>query len=231
MCSRSGGPTASDWDLGHLRFRWSRARQQRATASLGQGIDGCRWAYRAVVGLQWNGSQGSGHVHERTEVVSLEQHAFLSREHVPSAATWQAAISELGYDFTIDPELKPFEDSGFVPCSLGGESTGFEIYYQPAWELLREYSQLKDRIGSRDYSITFRWGGDLAEVASVLIASAALAKSFDAVVFYPDDDLFYRFDGLVNEIGSALEGDDGHDQAPPAPPEKKSSLFGFLRRG
>lgn len=137
--------------------------------------------------------------------MSLEQHAFMSRENVPSAATWQAAIGELGFDFTIDPELKPFEDSGFVPCSLGGKKTGFEIYYGPARELVSEYAQLKDKIGRRDYSITFRWGGDLAEAASVLIASAALVKSFDAVVFYPDDDLFYSFDELLNEIGSALE--------------------------
>lgn len=140
--------------------------------------------------------------------MSLEQHAFMDRESIPSAASWQSAIDELGYDFRLDPDLKPFEDSGFIPCSLRGDKTGFEIYYQPSAELVREFPRLRDRIAGRDYSITFRWGGDLAEVASVLIASAALARSFDAVVFYPDDDLFYNLDELVAEIGSALGSDD-----------------------
>ena len=102
----------------------------------------------------------------------LEQHAFLRKGSVPSGADWQAAIDRLGLAFQLDPTLTPFEDSGFLPCSLAGKETGFEIYYEPAESLLASYPQLREGIGDRDYAISFRWGGDMAECASVLIASA-----------------------------------------------------------
>ena len=72
-------------------------------------------------------------------------------------------------------------------------------------ELLTAYPQLKENTGLRDYSISFRWGGDMAECACVLIASAALAKSFGALVYYPDDNLLYSYDDLVREAKQALE--------------------------
>jgi hypothetical protein len=137
--------------------------------------------------------------------MSLEQHAFLTRGSVPSRADWQAAIVRLGFDLQIYPGLKPFEDSGFLPCKLGAKDSGFEIYYDPADELLTAYPQMKEKVGHRDYCISFRWGGDMAECACVLIASAALAKSFDAVVYYPDDDLIYSLDALVSDAKEALE--------------------------
>ena len=44
----------------------------------------------------------------------------------------------------------------------------------------------------------------MAECACVLIVSAALAKSFDAVVYYEDGDLLYTVDQLVKEAKEAL---------------------------
>jgi len=137
--------------------------------------------------------------------LSLEQHAFLMKGTVPSRTDWQAAITEIGFDMQIDPELKPFEAFGFLPCKLEGRDSGFEIYYDPSDELLTAYPQLKENTGLRDYSISFRWGGDMAECACVLIASAALAKSFGALVYYPDDNLLYSYDDLVREAKQALE--------------------------
>ena len=137
--------------------------------------------------------------------MSLEQHAFMTKGSVPSRANWQAAIGQLGFDLQFDQQLKPFEDSGFLPCKLRAKDSGFEIYYEPADDLLTAYPQMKEKVGHRDYCISFRWGGDMAECACVLIASAALAKSFDAVVYYPDDDLIYGFDELLSDAKEVLQ--------------------------
>jgi hypothetical protein len=136
--------------------------------------------------------------------MALEQHALLRKESVPSRAEWQAAIAHLGFDLQLDLELKPFESSGFLPCTLAGKQSGFEIYYEPADEIVKAYPHLKEKTGSRHYSISFRWGGDMAEGACVMIASAALAKSFDAVLYYPDDDLLYSSDDLVRDAKECM---------------------------
>lgn len=136
--------------------------------------------------------------------MSLEQHAFLRRCSVPSREAWQTAILRLGFDMQLGPNLNPFEDSGFLPCKLAGNDSGFEIYYDPAAEVSIAYPGLKDKIAGRDYSISFRWGGDMIECACVLIASAALAKSFDAAVYCPGDNLFYGPEDLVREAQKAV---------------------------
>lgn len=138
------------------------------------------------------------------QYMSLEQHALIARENVPSVTAWQAAITQLGFDFQIDPELKPFEDTGFVPCKLGQLDSGFEIYYESVGNVLSSYPQIKEKIEPRDFAISFRYAGDMAECACALIASASLAKSFDAVIYDPQDDLIYSFDDLISEIGLVL---------------------------
>lgn len=47
-----------------------------------------------------------------------EQLAFIKKTRVSDRRTWQAAIDACGFDFQLDPDLKPFEDSGFLPCKL-----------------------------------------------------------------------------------------------------------------
>lgn len=136
--------------------------------------------------------------------MSIEQHAFIVREDVPTVTAWQAAITQCGFDLQINPTLQPFESSGFVPCQLGGDDSGFEISYESAAELLDTYAHLQEQVGPRDTAITFRFGADMAECACVLIASTALAKSFGALVYYPDDDLVYTVEDLISEAREAL---------------------------
>jgi hypothetical protein len=137
--------------------------------------------------------------------MSIEQHAFMQKAKVPSRDEWQAAVDRLGFDLQIDPGLRPFEDSGFLPCKLSGRDSGFEIYYEAADELLDQRPALKGKLGGRNFAISFRWGGDWAECACVCIASAALAASFDAVVYYDDDALIYSADDLVREAHAAMK--------------------------
>jgi hypothetical protein len=136
--------------------------------------------------------------------MSLLQTAYLDRRSVPQRDALQAAIDALGFDCKLDAFYVPFQASGFLPCTLNGNNAGFEIYFEPVTELLAQFPSLVPTIGSRDAAITFRWGGDMAECACVLIVSAALAKSFSAVVHYQDDDLLYSADQLVQDASSAL---------------------------
>ena len=71
--------------------------------------------------------------------VANSQYAFIDRERVPSREAWQAAITKSGFDLQLDPELKPFEDSGFSPCTLLGSASGVEIYYSDDPEDIGEF--------------------------------------------------------------------------------------------
>ena len=114
-----------------------------------------------------------------------EQYAFLNKDQVPSRDAWQAAIDECGFDFQLDPDLRPFEDSGFLPCRLMGSEGGFEIYYFPASDVADDFRHIAH---GRDFCISFCWGGSMRHCASVMIASYALAKSFDAILSYEGED-------------------------------------------
>jgi hypothetical protein len=137
--------------------------------------------------------------------MSLQQTAFVSRERVPNHHTLQAAVALLGFDCQIDRFYEPHTSSGFLPCVLAGIETGAEIYFESSANVLVDFPQHSAEVGRRDVAITFRWGGDLAECAFVLIVSAALAKSFDAIVLYQDDDMISTFDQLVGEAREALQ--------------------------
>jgi hypothetical protein len=137
--------------------------------------------------------------------MSLQQTAYIARANVPDRAALQAAVDALGFDCKIDAFYVPFECSGFLPCVLAGTESGFEIYFDSAADVLSDFPQLKERVGNRDVAITFRWGGDMAECACVLIVSAALAKATGAIVHYQDDDMLYSTEQLVEEARAALQ--------------------------
>ena len=104
----------------------------------------------------------------------------------------------------LNPDLDPLHDTGFSPAKLTGINSGFEIYSESAKSVVENQPQLAENIGSRDWCISFRWGGDLSECACVLAASAGLVKLCDAVAYYPGDDLTYDLDGLVKEANEAI---------------------------
>lgn len=156
--------------------------------------------------------------------MSLLQTAFIERSRVPDRAKLEESVRSLGFDLTIDEFYRPFDCEGFLPCILKGRKSGFEIYFESPSEAVQSFPYLKAEIGNRDSAISFRWGGDMAECACVLIVSAALAKSFGAVVHYRDDDLLYSPDQLIEEAKGALqtaESEPPRRSPPPPPPPKK----------
>jgi len=137
--------------------------------------------------------------------MSLEMHVFLEKRRVPDRASWQAAVDSLALPFQLDSDLDPIHDTGFSPSKINGLDSGFEIYSESAAGLLQDHAELAKAVGSRDWCISFRWGGDMNECACVLAASAALVKLCDALAYYPDDNLTYDLKRLIAETQSCLQ--------------------------
>jgi hypothetical protein len=70
---------------------------------------------------------------------------------------------------------------------------------------LANHPDLAESVGNRDVAMTFRWGGDMAECACVLIVTAVLAQNFGAIVHYEDDDMLYSGEQLLEEARVALK--------------------------
>ncbi|HUF61001.1 MAG TPA: hypothetical protein VMN36_02905 [Verrucomicrobiales bacterium] len=130
----------------------------------------------------------------------------MRRNHVPNHSQLQAAIDATGFPLVLDTFYQPFESSGFHPCKLGDADSGFEVLWQPIEEIYDAWPTLRDAIQDRDVCLTFIWHGDMAECASVLIVSAALARGFDAVVFNQDHEILSTADQLMDEANAAIEG-------------------------
>jgi hypothetical protein len=137
--------------------------------------------------------------------MALQQTAYLHGESVPQRDALQATVDALGFDCELDASYVPFKSEGYMPCILMGQGSGFEIYFEPAAECLRDFPGLTALVGNRNSAITFRWGGDMAECACVLIVCAALAKCANAIVHYQDDDIVYSTEQLIEEARAALQ--------------------------
>lgn len=134
--------------------------------------------------------------------MSLELYAFVDR--LPDWHIWQTAIDQTGFDLKLDPELDLSGDEGFSPCQIQGKASGFEIDVMPAAELLHEYPDLIPTVGARLHVVCFRWGGDFAEAACVLIASLALARNLGSIVYDPEERVVCEVASLENEIRDCL---------------------------
>jgi hypothetical protein len=137
--------------------------------------------------------------------MSLAMHVFLKKSSVPDRSSLQDAVNSLGLPLVLDPELNPLVDSGFSPSKkIKNTDSGFEISSEPAQDLLQNYPHLAKTIAGRDWCITFRWGGDMNECACVMAASAGLVKLCGALAFYPDDDLVYDLNQLLDDAKNCL---------------------------
>jgi hypothetical protein len=129
-----------------------------------------------------------------------EQYAFLHRTRVPNRDRWQQAIGPAGFNLRLDPALQPRINVGYVPCMLNGAKSGVEMYFEDSHEFLESFRDLAD---DRDCCIAFRWGGSVSECACAMIASFALAESFDAVVSYegePPAESLQKFREEIEEV-------------------------------
>lgn len=121
--------------------------------------------------------------------MSNTQFAFLMKDQVPNRSALQASIDSLDFNLQLDPEFTPFEDEGFSPCNLNGnDDVGFEIYYEPASDIVEDDEDFQNIVSNKDYCISMCWGGEMADCVSVLIVSCALAKDFGAIISYEGEE-------------------------------------------
>ena len=136
--------------------------------------------------------------------MALELHIFMQVLRVPNREDWQHTIEQLGFPTVLDLTLDLRRDTGFTPTSYKGKSTGFELYLEPAADVLSSYAHIEPKIDGRDMCVTFRWGSDLTECDAALSAAAALVKLTDGVYFYPDDDILYNVDETIDAVRKDL---------------------------
>jgi hypothetical protein len=135
--------------------------------------------------------------------MSLDLYTLL--DQLPDRAAWQAAIHGACLDLKLPLSLEVSRHKGFVPCEILGKSSGFELTVVSAAQVLRDYASLAS-VGRRQHAMCFRWTGDLAECACVLAANLALVRSFQALAYYPSDDLYYDVAKLEKGLRDCVEG-------------------------
>lgn len=136
--------------------------------------------------------------------MSIELHIFMHDSRLPTRESWQQAIEEMRFPTVLDETLDVQQQTGFSPTVYAGQSTGFEFALEPAADLLSSYSHIAARVGDREKCATFRWGGDLTEMAAALSAAAALTKLTDGIYYYPNDDIVYGADEAVEATRNDL---------------------------
>jgi len=94
--------------------------------------------------------------------MSLTQTAFLDKSSVQIGKRLEEAVRGLGFDLLIDDFYQPFKCSGFLPCTLNGKKSGFEIYFDSPDEASEQYPRLKEKIENRKLcnhlSLGWRYG-------------------------------------------------------------------------
>lgn len=129
--------------------------------------------------------------------MAIELHIFTDDSRMPSRDVWQREIEQLGFPTVLDSSFDLRGGTGFTPTTYQGKATGFELYLEPAVNVLSGYPHVAPKVGDRDKCVTFRWGSDLAECAAALSTAAALAKLTDGIYFYPDDNVLYNADEAI----------------------------------
>jgi len=149
---------------------------------------------------------GPGKLKLREEEAKCPSRWFwiLEKSRIPDRASLQDSVDSLGLPSQFYPTLGLVNDRGFSPSSIRGISSSFEIYSQSAQGVLKDYPQIGEAVGARDWTITLRLGSRMSECAWVFAASAAMVRLFDAVACYPTDDTLRTLRNLVDEFQDCL---------------------------
>lgn len=157
--------------------------------------------------------------------MSNTQFAFINKEKIPDRISLQSFIEKLGFDLKLDPDFTPLTDEGFSPCILNGESDiGFEIYYEPAADIIEEDEKLDEIAGGRDFCISFVWRGSMKDCASAMIVCAALAKFSDAVISYEGEEP-ETFESLMAGAQQAISQDFSEPETPHSKIEEEDEYY------
>jgi hypothetical protein len=121
---------------------------------------------------------------------SMELHVFLQDAALPTRGEWQTAINEQGFCLTLNEALDVRHHTGLSTALYWGRRSGFEFSLCPAVDVALSCMEISARIGARDLSANFRWRGNALESVVVYIASAALARLANGIVYLPQKNRF-----------------------------------------
>jgi hypothetical protein len=120
--------------------------------------------------------------------MSIEIHVLSDRK-LASIGVWQQAIAAEAFALVLDPEVDFEKASGFVPASLSGRQSGFEMYHDDAAELMETYADTPGLVFDHawKHALSFRWGSLDHEGISAFMAATAYARATGGVVFDPQE--------------------------------------------
>ena len=105
--------------------------------------------------------------------MSYDLNVYLKRSNMPSPASWKAAINDAGFPVILDDDFEVDSFSGFLPCPVNGEISGFEYYAS----VVSPKEAREMGVGEEsDFSVQFCFGSRELELVSALAASSVLAS-------------------------------------------------------
>ena len=107
---------------------------------------------------------------------------------------WQDAITKASFRVQLDHDFDIDTFTGFLPCRLDGELTGFEYY--PSKVSTVEVRQL-DLPAATNFCVTFRIGGRPSELVSAVAASSSLALASGGTLIDPQEHERYARENAI----------------------------------
>lgn len=98
---------------------------------------------------------------------------YLAVKNMPTTSQWKTEIINENFPAELDDDFNPLTFSGFLPCPVNGEISGFEYYASPLdADVLVELNTT----ALLDFDITFSTGSHPLELVSALATASCLAK-------------------------------------------------------
>ena len=119
--------------------------------------------------------------------MSVNIDVLVEVRNLPIAVDWQKAISANGFPLSIDISFDMKKDSGFLPCTLDGHETGFEIDTDLLEDTMLNAEQnqkLASLIGSRGLCVGLSVPVSEGKpgVRAAIIAAVTLADMSDGIL-------------------------------------------------
>jgi hypothetical protein len=137
--------------------------------------------------------------------MSLDLYVFFRRTDLPERPKWQAALDSLRTGVALDPAFNPNRHTCFVPCTCGGDETGFEFYIGDKAELAAGIAGLREDVQAFDGYADIVWHGEGKETVAATSAAAALAIATGGVLYDPQKSKQYSASGIAEFARQAVD--------------------------
>ena len=104
--------------------------------------------------------------------MSYDLFVYLRRSDMPTPVAWRDAIVSSGFPVALHTDFDLDSFTGFLPCPVNDQISGFEYYVSKVDSYDAKRLQLP---AGTDFSVQFSIGARALEVVSALAASSVLA--------------------------------------------------------